>query len=724
VVEPGAASATPAGTAVKAPGAGPNATVTVGDTRGLVNQSVTVSWTGFTPSSATVLNNGGGTYDENTQNPVRVYQCRGANPSSSSDCYGSPGFSGLRDSSGNYTTDPVPGYTYPGQTDPSENSPDGPANFEDTVTGPSGRGQVNIEIFTTVESPTLGCSPSRQCSIVVVPNYGNGGFQSATEQDLDAPWAWSDRTVVPLTFAPEGQTCSLSASPLTVEGSPVDARLMASWQVGACHARTGGVDVNYTANPEPVSRTDFAAGSTDIGLTTLPLTAQPASRPVYAPIALSSIVIGFQVDDADGQPVTHMKLDARLVAKLITASYHAADDPNISSHAAYNIFSDPEFLRLNPGVKWPDGTPGNHPILLADQSDLTYELTRWINSDKQARAFLDGKPDPWGMTVNAAYKGIKLPVSTFPSLDANQSTNFQPIQGLAQTAQQLSIAQFPGGFLDTTSSPPVVDKFPRQNPGSREVIGIVDAADANDFLLHTAALQNAAGRYVVPNAANVLAAAQHMSAGANGITRQVNLGNTDPTAYPLAVESDAIVPTRAPRAERDEIAHFLAYANGAGQTPGTALGQLPAGYVPLPSSLQAQSRHAIAAVVRGDRTGTASGPGVGKTNRSGGRHGGAPATPPSGRAGASAPSVTIPPSTSTQAGTSPLGSSPVVAPANAVLDAVKSLASGRTTMLWLLVFGALTFLAGPAVIWGLRPNVLLARVPIGRLANWRARWRR
>src|SRR5262245_59265948 len=62
---------------VPAPGAGPDAKVTVSRTTNLVNQTVDVSWTGFRPSSATRLDNSGYALDINTENPVRVYQCRG-----------------------------------------------------------------------------------------------------------------------------------------------------------------------------------------------------------------------------------------------------------------------------------------------------------------------------------------------------------------------------------------------------------------------------------------------------------------------------------------------------------------------------------------------------------------------------------------------------------------------------------------------------------------------
>ncbi len=99
----------------------------------------------------------------------------------------------------------MPAFTYPGQTDPFDATPDGPANWQDNVTGPDGSGQVTLQIFTKRESAGLGCDATAPCSIVVVPNYGRP--QGNTEDLLDAPWAWAQRTVVPLQFLPVEDAC-------------------------------------------------------------------------------------------------------------------------------------------------------------------------------------------------------------------------------------------------------------------------------------------------------------------------------------------------------------------------------------------------------------------------------------------------------------------------------------------------------------------------------------
>jgi hypothetical protein len=597
---PLAAAAAGGPVTVPAPGAGPNATVTVSKTTDLGNQTIRVSWTGFRPSSATRLQNSGDSLDVNTEDPVRVYECRGVDPASSSDCYGSPGFRGVDATDTSPAVPPVPAFTYPGQTDPYDATPDGPANWQDNVTGPNGKGQVTIQVYTKRESAGLGCDKGSPCSIVVVPNYGRP--QGDTEDLMDAPWAWARRTVVPLTFLPVDDACSLGQTSLGVEGSPMAADLMATWRARTCTLSGHAVNLDYTSIGEPQTRGDVASGTTDVGLVIDPLDADAAAGAgvVYSPVSVTGLVVAFQVDDANGRPVTSMKLDARLVAKLITASYRSGGDPAVINNPV-NIFHDPEFLQLNPGVHWPSGAPGNHVLLLGDLSDTTEALTRWIWSDPAARAFLQGKPDPWGMTVNSNYKNIAMPSSGFPLLDQNLSSTFQPIQGMDAVSRQLSIAQFPGAFVSVVDGQTVTTKPPRQNPGAREVIGIIDAADAARYLLPTAALQNASGAFVKPSTASFDAAMAHAHVNPDGVTRSVDLTNKNPHTYPLTTLVSAALSTQADKATRTRMADFLDYVSGAGQVPGDRIGQLPAGHAPLTKDMLSEVAAAKAAVLAGPK---------------------------------------------------------------------------------------------------------------------------
>ena len=142
----------------------------------------------------------------------------------------------------------------------------------------------------------------------------------------------------------------------------MSSRALLSWRGRACNDGAGAVTLNYTAIGEQQTREDFASGLIRRGAD------HPAARPgviaagtfVYAPVALSGVSIAFQVDDANGVPVHTMRLNQRLVAKLITASYRVADDPNVVGNPA-NLFNDPEFKALNPGVAVAVGLAGQPP---------------------------------------------------------------------------------------------------------------------------------------------------------------------------------------------------------------------------------------------------------------------------------------------------------------------------------------------------------------------------
>ena len=56
-------------------------------------------------------------------------------------------------------------------------------------------------------------------------------------------------------------------------------------------------------------------------------------------------------------------------------------------------------------------------------------------------------------------------------------------------------------------------------------------------------------------------------------------------------------PTTLTPAEQTAYAAYISYAVGPGQVPGTAYGNLPFGYVPLPSGLVTQAQQAAAAIV-------------------------------------------------------------------------------------------------------------------------------
>lgn len=272
-------------------------TVTVSPARNLTNQMVHVSWTGFTPTTANgnqVLVPSPG--DVHAVYQVRVYQCRGADPKPT-DCYGSTV----------YGSDPALGFEQAAPP-PGVNTPEFPSNMALAVTGSDGTGSADIEVWSGIQSQTLGCDADHACSIVVEPEwggdssgigslfYGDGSgaincddheFDSADSASLatdstingqDAvtgnatgeACAWTHRAVVPLTFAQTAASCKNGATDFSTAGLPMAERALQQWRAGACLAANPQY-VGYTSLGEPQTRQSFLRGSgADVALTALP----------------------------------------------------------------------------------------------------------------------------------------------------------------------------------------------------------------------------------------------------------------------------------------------------------------------------------------------------------------------------------------------------------------------------------------------------------------------
>jgi hypothetical protein len=149
------------------------------------------------------------------------------------------------------------------------------------------------------------------------------------------------------------------------------------------------------------------------------------------------------------------------------------------------------------------------------------------------------------------------------------------------------------------------DKLDPEVPGNRALFAILDQGDAEAFSLPVAALENAAGNYVYPTTASMLAAVEDdMTTAKNKVTQQVDPDRKVKNAYPLTMVIYAMVPTSGiSKAKAAKIAQWLDFVAGQGQQPGDQPGQLPAGYVPLTAGMRAQTLKAASEVLNrtGDR---------------------------------------------------------------------------------------------------------------------------
>ena len=569
-------------------------------TRNLVNEEVQVSWRGFTPSSQLL-------YDPSvTDYPVMVAECSGIHPTRFSQCFGANN-GGVAGSFSAY----------------------GPMNTAYSATAPSGAGRVDIQVVTGQENQRLGCDIGRPCSLVIVPSQGGNVFASpprCTDHSQDTAQSdigviafssatgqcsWRDRIIVPLYFEPTPADCPIANASFSAIGSPMLERAMASWQSALCTS-TSPMIIQYDSQQnEPLARQDFLAGSDTVAFTTLPATGSGKHPLTYAPVAISAESIAYWIDNPKtGQPITHLKLNQRLLAKLLTQSYNFDNEgcghgtppkgvgcDNAVDNNPISLFADPEFSKLNHGVK-SVGDGYQVPTVASGNSDMTYEITRWMAASKAANSFMKGSFDPWGTHVNTDYLSLKLPTDAFTSQDgypliAHRYTPVFPLSAVAQyqaenwypaTNWQLQLGNYP--------------KLVPEVPGNRALFAIVDQGDAAAYRFPVAAIPNHAGRYVKPTAATMSAALADMASTGNRITRQIKTKAKGTRDYPLTMVIYAMVPTGGISQQKAaRIAQFLDFAANQGQVPGRSPGQLPPGYLPLTSKMRAQTLKAASEVL-------------------------------------------------------------------------------------------------------------------------------
>jgi ABC-type phosphate transport system substrate-binding protein len=591
-------------------------TVTVSTTQNLTNQTVHVTWTGFTPTN---LQGGQPYYQyQYTLYPVMVVECRGAHPTKVSQCW----------QAANY------------QEQFGSNS-----NAIYTTTSRDGTGSANIEIQNTEQNTKLNCGPTHQCSIAVVPAQGGIAPKCTNHSDdsdqalginsfggTSAKCAWAKRVVVPLKFGPVKPCASIRNPDLKMAGSALMSDAMSQWDTGLCRSKDPLAVVWNSSVGEPTAITETVQDNlADVALTTRPATTLTSGGRTYtyAPVGISAAAVAVRFDNPNnGQPYTNVRLDPRLLAKLLTTSYTdfylqcsptntAPCDKAVNKNPS-DLFADPEFTALNPKIEQPIGAIANGladvPIVLGGASDVTYETTRWIADNALAEDFIHGRRDKWGMHVNTHYKGVRYPTETFTARDSSflLQAAYTPVATLNLVTSALLTGQPPGnnGFQPITiGCPPKQQCF---NPlggepvGQRALIGITDEADAATFLFPTAALENADGKFVQPSLKSMAAALSSMTKAKNGITEQFDNSSKNPGAYPLTMVVYALVPVSGVSSTKAaQIARWLDYVVGPGQTIGETPGHLPFGYLPLPESMREQAR-TVAAEVLAQSGGTSS----------------------------------------------------------------------------------------------------------------------
>ena len=539
-----------------------------------------------------------------------------------------------------------------------------------------GSGSVKFEVRTDIENESLGCSDKVACSVVVIPingiscatddsecskagrfepgasNFANEGVDLAVSGQLW--WSasnWRNRFSIPLDFGLPPDACDVldSRAPTGFYGSELLAQASLQWSPAYCldkkrfkfqhNKMSDEAGLNLAENGGGAAA--FVSGEHDT----------KGSDPVaYAPTAVTGFSVGYIIDRPDNAgEYTDLKLNARLLAKLMTQSYVASErgrgHPGMEANPI-SINLDPEFQRLNPGLDTVAREAGATLLSLSEASDVLSTLTSYLAQDKDAMAFIDGKADPWGMKVNPSYKKIALPISEWPLLDdyvapsnlecyqQNPAPYFTQIAAPVTSLRKIAEAVLDGWpnvqtkcERSVSTDPWKIGRVDRQGVGTRFLLGLVSTGDAERLGLSQAALESGGSTYVGPTTSAMSKAIRTAEPSKSGDAPFV-------LDMPAVIKAKAypgtmIVYTAARTAnlakkDAAKVAEFVRISTTEGQKAGYGNGELPLGYLPITKTgvtapLWKQSQ-AVATAIGEQKgvTGTGGGDGTGSGSGSSG----------------------------------------------------------------------------------------------------------
>lgn len=510
------------------------------------------------------------------------------------------------------------------------------AAFTDT----EGNGSIQFEVRSDVENESLGCNDKVKCAVVVIPIVGLScsqeqrpatpvdqacrrggqhlpGSSNFAGQGVDAavspaywwsPSNWKHRFTIPISFGLPPDTCNVldSRAPTGFYGSELLAQAGLQWAPAYClDKKRFKFQHNQMSDEAGFNLMEKGGGAAAIVSSGHE---RKGDDPVgYAPTAVTGFGIGYVIDRPNNAgEYDRLRLNARLLAKLLTQSYLGSDlgrkHPGITKNPL-GLMSDPEFTKLNPGLVLDAQETGATLLSLANASDVIDQLTAYIASDKDAMAFVNGTPDSWGMRVNPAYRKISLPRSDWPLLDKfvpktgsicrqqNPAVYFTQLAAPVPTMRRISeslLDAWPNVQTKCEYDAPTdlykVGRVDRQSYGARFMLGLVNLGDAARFGIMTAALQTRGNSFVTPSDASLAAAVK--VADQKKRYDAFGLAQEDLRRSAKAYPGTMIVYTAARlrnvnQEDADKVAQFIRVATTEGQRPGSGNGQLPAGYLPI-----------------------------------------------------------------------------------------------------------------------------------------------
>jgi len=394
----------------------------------------------------------------------------------------------------------------------------------------NGTGSTFLQVKTGDFGGKFKCDFDNPCSV--------GVFQGPRDQPLD----FSKAAFAAIKFGFPPDSCpQLSGAQIAGSGGSSANLAVLKWEAEVCRPPRS-LNSQFTVKNSVEGVDDFAAqdNPTEFALTGLvPTDEQRAKitangrKEVDAPVALSGVGFAYTIIDREtGELVTSLKLTPDLLAGIFTGQILNWNDQRI--------------LDLNPTVHFPPLVKG---VGRADKSAATWELTSWFDSVAK-------------QTYEAGGKAFRGPTTTYPST-----------RGISLVTGGQAVAKAIGPQADRSAG----------------TIGWVDSSLAKFYGEPMVLVKNGAGEFKQPGDDKALAlAVEAGEAKSGGVYQAPDYTTTKPGVYPLPMVSFVVTATNLQADKNDVMKKFLNYTISDGQKV------LPAGYVPLPSTLAARSKNVVA----------------------------------------------------------------------------------------------------------------------------------
>jgi len=429
-----------------------------------------------------------------------------------------------------------------------------PCSIDITDTGPSNSGSLALDPSTTAVIPVTFQPP-------------NGGCPTANTVNTQSEFG------VDILFPVAARISCTGANPTIAFNTAIDGL------TAVTSLQQNEVDVAFSDDPEQADQqSELKMGNFAL-----------------IPVALSANVISFIAEQRipspqELVPLDNMDLTPRMVAGLVTGYYEDIGTADVVPCQSSGCVIPP----------CPQSVKKNKPTTSCSlMNELNYNSAFLFTQifggyDRSDTSGPTGQLFDWlcdapALPVQAVGATFTEPSSAASVLEAGLNPTGKPLK-TCPTGEQFPPVR--SGLTDYNAyddpSQQALKINSAVNPTEQQPIpyggfASMDWADAEYYGMSVAALQNAAGDFVLPTQQSLDAAVADATVNPDG-SLTPNYQSTDPNAYPMPSITYAVVPTRGVTASQ-VAADQAMLTQLLSLTGGADTGNLPAGFVPLPSSL-------------------------------------------------------------------------------------------------------------------------------------------